>query len=457
MATVRFPIPATNRLASLPVEALTRIFAHLLSAAVAHNDQLDTKGTVTRFHSKQPPPLEIGAYLKRLATFTPFPRDAIILAVVYLNRITHLPYTTEPDVHPVPLLAVRPPRLPPRAPHTAPRSRPWRSSAAAPDQGEETDVSRLAAPTSPIQAAAPLPPSPTISSVDRPRATPFLNSYTLHRLVLTALLIACKFSVDGTLSQTRAAKVGGVTPQELCKLEGEGLRLLGWSLMWSLDEIEAASREFERRGEQLGVIEAEQADRDSATPRSSSQLSASAPAATAGLLRTLEPLPPSPPLVGAAAFTLLPDDDLPSSRRNSNEHRRPAHPCRDPSSSACSSSSVPSSEASTSQPSSGSSSPFLSFKAAGVAAFRHNLLPDVVTSSARRSRRGSRAGDDQSTPPSSPSQTSVGEQSDLDEKEVCGSGHDAVAVEGPDHHGQVCSKRASMETVRRVEGMTLAG
>lgn len=65
MATVRFPIPATNRLASLPVEALTRILAHLLSAAVAHNDQLDTKGTVTRFHSKQPPPLEIGAYLKR--------------------------------------------------------------------------------------------------------------------------------------------------------------------------------------------------------------------------------------------------------------------------------------------------------------------------------------------------------------------------------------------------------
>jgi hypothetical protein len=30
----------------------------------------------------------------RLVTFTPFPRDAILLAIVYLNRITHLPYTT---------------------------------------------------------------------------------------------------------------------------------------------------------------------------------------------------------------------------------------------------------------------------------------------------------------------------------------------------------------------------
>jgi hypothetical protein len=65
MATVRFPIPATNRLASLPVEALSHILAHLLTTAVASNDQLETKGTVTRFHSKQPPPLEIGAYLKR--------------------------------------------------------------------------------------------------------------------------------------------------------------------------------------------------------------------------------------------------------------------------------------------------------------------------------------------------------------------------------------------------------
>lgn len=76
MATVRFPIPATNRLAALPVEALSHILAHLLTTAVASNDQLETKGTVTRFHSKQPPPLEIGAYLKRC----PHPRPSPCLA-----------------------------------------------------------------------------------------------------------------------------------------------------------------------------------------------------------------------------------------------------------------------------------------------------------------------------------------------------------------------------------------
>lgn len=388
-------------------------------------------------------------------TFTPFPRDAILLAIVYLNRITHLPYTTEPNVHPTPILSVRPPRLPPRAP-TSPRSPPLQQQHANTDAESEEprhhdiDAARLSAPTSPIHAASPLPPSPTISSVDRPRATPFLNSYTLHRLLLTSLLIACKFSVDGTLSQTRAAKVGGVTPQELCKLEGEGLRLLGWSLMWSLDEIEGACREVERRGEATGVIDPEQADRDAATPTMSNSHEALAschPPDAAAAATDPEPFPPSPPLAGAAAFTLLPDDDLPtpSSRRNSNEPHHPSlsSPSSHPSSS---------SEASPSQPSSRSSSPsFLSFKAAGVAAFRHNLLPDVSESSSSnsrrgRSRRGSRAADDdqQSTPPSSPSQTSsVGEESGLDDDRKEG--------------GPACSKRASMETVRRVEGLTLAG
>lgn len=68
MANERFPIPATNRLATLPIEALNQIFAHALAEAVTANDSLPSKGAITRFHSKQPPPLEIGAYLSRCAS-----------------------------------------------------------------------------------------------------------------------------------------------------------------------------------------------------------------------------------------------------------------------------------------------------------------------------------------------------------------------------------------------------
>lgn len=65
MATVVFPIPATNRLAGLPTETLNAVFAHVLVDVVRTNDALASKGAITRFHSKQPPPLEIRAYLER--------------------------------------------------------------------------------------------------------------------------------------------------------------------------------------------------------------------------------------------------------------------------------------------------------------------------------------------------------------------------------------------------------
>lgn len=367
-----------------------------------------------------------------------------------MNRITHLPYTTEPDIQPTPLLTVRPPRLPPRPPKS-PRTQPETTSPVeSPAQPDGPDPRLLSAPTSPIQPVSPLPPSPTISGVDRPKATPILNAYTLHRLALTSLLIACKFSVDGTLSQTRAAKVGGVTPHELCKLEGEGLRLLGWSLMWSLEEIEDACRELEQKGEELGVLEPLQAERDAATPRPGASESAAPDAPDA----CDDPLPRSPPRAGANAFYLQPLDDdeeeeprSPPSRRSSQ--RRMSNPYRDTSLSAASS--VPSSEASTSQASSEASSPLISLKSTGVAAFRQNLLPDA-DEHGRLSRRGSRsAGDgaeggrERVSPPSSPSATSVEEESDRDLEEK---DSDLVGA---------CTTRNSMETIRNVESLTLAG
>ncbi|GJN92188.1 hypothetical protein Rhopal_005218-T1 [Rhodotorula paludigena] len=355
MATRHFAIPAANRLASLPVESLNEVFAHLLSSAVASNDKLPTKGAITRYHSKQPPPLEIGAYLARLTKYTPFPRDAVILGIVYLNRITHLPYTSEPGIHPAPLLSDPP---------------------ATPD--------RLAPPTSPIEAPSPLPPSPTISGVERPRVSPFLNSYTLHRLVLATLLIACKFSVDGTLSQSRVAKVGGVGAHELCKLEGECLRLLGWSLMWTLDEVDNACAEVERVGEELGVWPKEAEER-----RARQKDEAQAPREEDSFRASTSRLPSPPRLV------------IPSNEPPSRSSCVPVAPSVPPSTSSLAST-APSSEASTSQPSSSASSPRLFSPCTESRQHKRSFL-----SAAPAEARTEEAEDDEPTPPSSPSVSSA--------------------------------------------------
>ncbi|KAK4332092.1 protein of cyclin PHO80-like protein family [Rhodotorula toruloides] len=438
MANERFPIPATNRLATLPIETLNQIFAHALAEAVTANDSLPSKGAITRFHSKQPPPLEIGAYLsrcapssrsvlirrneltlgiclgdfprffaRRLTKYTPFPRDAVLLGIVYLNRITHLPYTAELGIHPTPLLSVVPPRLPPPPPRQA---RPAVSPSSPPDR------TRLA-PTSPIEAPSPLPPSPTISSVDRPRVSPFLNSYTLHRLVLATLLIASKFTVDGALSQTRAAKVGGVGANELCKLEGEGLRLLGWSLMWSLVEIEGASAEIERIGEEMGVLEKLSEQR-----RDEEQL------------RT--PVAPTP--IPSALYTGFGAPTRPVSLADVASPPRPTIVLSPTSSS--SSSSVPSSEASTSEPSSSTSSPHLFLTTHDPSIRRHQRPPTD-----RGFFEVPREGDDEPTPPSSPSVSSV-------------EGHGVAAPISPTSsigEEKPLSSKSSSETVRRFEGLSL--
>ncbi|GAA5997297.1 uncharacterized protein JCM10292_000159 [Rhodotorula paludigena] len=413
MATVHFPIPATNRLASLPVESLNEVFAHLLSLAVASNDKLPTKGAITRYHSKQPPPLEIGAYLARLTKYTPFPRDAVILGIVYLNRITHLPYTSEPGIHPGPLLSVRPPRLPPRPPPSPGASKsPSKDPPATPD--------RLAPPTSPIEAPSPLPPSPTISGVERPRVSPFLNSYTLHRLVLATLLIACKFSVDGTLSQSRVAKVGGVGAHELCKLEGECLRLLGWSLMWTLDEVEDACAEVERVGEELGVWPKEAEER-----RARQKDEVQAPREEDPFRASTSRLPSPPRLV------------IPSDGPSSGPPRG-AVATSAPASASSLASTAPSSEASTSQPSSSASSPRLFSPCTESRQHKRSFL-----SVAPEAARTEEDEDDEPTPPSSPSVSSA-------------DGSEGVRAKvREDVERAALSPRASTETVRRFEGLHL--
>ncbi|GAA5828202.1 hypothetical protein JCM11251_002634 [Rhodosporidiobolus azoricus] len=444
MANVRFNAPHLNHLASQTVEVLDEIFALLLVEAVQKNDQLPSKGSITRFHSKQPPPLEVRAYLARLTKYTPFPRDAILLAIVYLNRITHLPYKGELGVHPAPLLPniapwrlrgtrLSPPSptspLPPDIPGDSP-STPSRPGTSPPTYS--TSPSSLTVPTSPLSASSPIPPSPTISSVDRPRSIPILNSYTVHRLLLSVLLVATKYTCDGTLSQPRVAKVGGVATSELCKLEGEAIRLLRWELGWGLQEMDKTMKEVVRFGVDKGVLEPlppQEAKEELASPEA----------------REEEPAPrpfiPSPSLSTtnyAFNFTTPPRPYVPTD----TPPRRLA-PISNASTSAASSQaalSASSSEYSASQPSSTATSPGIFSPTSSLKGKSRNSYFTQVTSG------GEEEEDD--TPPSSPS---------VQEEEEGEKGDEGAALGfQPDPpHLKSLTPKGSDETVRRLEGVTL--
>ncbi|GAA6059610.1 hypothetical protein JCM10212_005109 [Sporobolomyces blumeae] len=317
MASITFDTPHTRRLCTLPVSVLNEIYASVLQDVISHNHPapststkrqgVGTKGPVTRFHSKVPPPLDVREYLDRLTKFTPFPRDALLLSSVYLNRISHLALPTAysdsfvdrpaPDApHPralVPLVvpdcpkpvmivspALGPTPLPggglpgdpgslsawsPPGSATALSVSPASSSSCCSPSRSATSAtssSSFSSPPPERTLAASIPSRSNSTSTKR-RPAPLVNLFTVHRVVLSTLLVSTKFTCDRALSQSRAAKVGGVSTGELARLEGETLRLLGWEMYWTLDELEGVLARWVDKAVELGHL-----DKDETTPSS---------------------------------------------------------------------------------------------------------------------------------------------------------------------------------------------
>ena len=69
-------------------------------------------------------------------------------------------------------------------------------------------------------------------------AIPFLmTSYNAHRLVLTSFLLAHKYCEDYRYDTSRMARIGGIQPQELLKLEKEFLKFIKFGLYVSEEEF----------------------------------------------------------------------------------------------------------------------------------------------------------------------------------------------------------------------------
>ncbi|GAA5983104.1 hypothetical protein JCM5350_006816 [Sporobolomyces pararoseus] len=303
MATIKFQdLPNTNLLASLPLSSLNLIYTSLLQETVQKNDHsnktgIGTRGPITRFHSKSPPPLGIQDYLNRLTKFTPFPRDSLILSSIYLNRISHLSISTAYSYSSSGSLdTFRDDPIPPNDPNRKPTtlfpnfipnkpepvvlfsplvlqpttnsvgsgvgksSRSFSNSSlpnfdlSSPSPPSPTTAISPSLPPEPLPSTTPSSSSSSSSSSKLNRPAPLLNVFTLHRLILSTLLISTKFLVDGTLSQSRVSKVGGVSTTELGRLEIESLRLLGWSLFVETEEMEKVFKGWVQRGKELGLI-----------------------------------------------------------------------------------------------------------------------------------------------------------------------------------------------------------
>ncbi|KAJ1832784.1 Pho80p cyclin [Coemansia sp. RSA 2711] len=65
-----------------------------------------------------------------------------------------------------------------------------------------------------------------------------VSSLTVHRFIITAAVVACKTLCDAYCTNAHYAKVGGVSMRELNSLEVEILRMMGWRLVATQEQLE---------------------------------------------------------------------------------------------------------------------------------------------------------------------------------------------------------------------------
>ena len=186
---------------------------------------------------------------RSLLQLTPYPLDALLLAVVYINRVTHLtpPRPVAQDtIGSCPVRSFRPlldtcqQQLPLHDPAAATANKSaWcatddkfggystatRSDVGPPSFEEHSpSVTRQVAGTSP-------PPPP-------------LTRYTAHRLMLAALVVAARYGSDYNITRVRAAKVAGLPVDELFLLELDFFALLSFGCRVRSTELEAICAEL---------------------------------------------------------------------------------------------------------------------------------------------------------------------------------------------------------------------
>ncbi|KAJ3112630.1 hypothetical protein HDU96_004352 [Phlyctochytrium bullatum] len=67
---------------------LTHMIADMLCRLTAHNDQIPlTQSNLTRFHSRAPPAISIGDYLKRIVKYASVERVCLLILLIYIDRV----------------------------------------------------------------------------------------------------------------------------------------------------------------------------------------------------------------------------------------------------------------------------------------------------------------------------------------------------------------------------------
>ncbi|KAJ2965646.1 hypothetical protein NQ176_g10517 [Zarea fungicola] len=221
--------------------------------------------SVLAFHGKNVPAISILSYLGRIHKYCPTTYEVFLSLLVYFDRMTErvndrvvrterARRRAESLSQSLPLHSRSASRvdIPMTDTTTATAHPPTTSSTA--DNSDETDSDLAddddddgddeddAMVDSPTAAGRDERTQPTITPEERPIASPatyfVVDSFNIHRLIISGVTCASKFFSDVFYTNSRYAKVGGLPLAELNHLELQFLILNDFRLAISVEELE---------------------------------------------------------------------------------------------------------------------------------------------------------------------------------------------------------------------------
>ncbi|KAF8935887.1 hypothetical protein BGZ58_004752 [Dissophora ornata] len=283
--------PAQFDVVNHPVKDTLVIVSNLLSILVQKNDKNynPARDPITLFHSRAVPRISIEAYLTRILQYIPFTNEVLLNVLVYLDRIGGLEgmklqqcgtvgsssSTTITEAIVPQAIFVSTPASTVSSPKDPEIFLSASSSSINSDNGlpmvqkrgrEEAEAivdvqcKRTRAESYASSTVTDFIPTPVSTPAPAPAQAPStaatngfrINSFNVHRLLITCLMVAAKFTSDLFYSNARYAKVGGLSLPELNQLELEFLFTTKFELNVKVEELQRVGNAlFQFRGRHM--------------------------------------------------------------------------------------------------------------------------------------------------------------------------------------------------------------
>ncbi|KAF9340812.1 hypothetical protein BGZ91_000087 [Linnemannia elongata] len=242
------PPPPVYDIVNCSTSQTLLLVSSLINTILAVNDRLACP-KITLFHSRAIPNISIEAYLSRILQYAPFQNEVLLIILLYFDRIGGGCKPTQVLTNTIPKSLLRQASLSseeisqltaPKTEATTPGDY-FRNADEKAKQGNGgSGLTTSDADSDILDEEEPIADEIYTSSSESPVGSKLIiNSFNIHRLLITSILVACKFSSDVFYPNVRYARVGGLPLSELNQLELEFLFLSQFELNTTESELQA--------------------------------------------------------------------------------------------------------------------------------------------------------------------------------------------------------------------------